>query len=100
MDVLEAFEWDSNNRNKNWLRHRVTNDECEDVFYNEPFLIFSDKKHSIKEKRFVAYGMTDQKRKLTIIFTIRKNNIRVISARDQSKKERRIYEKTEKNTII
>lgn len=94
MNPLEGFEWDENNRNKNWLRHKVTNDECEEVFYNEPLYIFSDHKHSVKEKRLVAYGITDQKRKLTIVFTIRKNKIRVISARDQSKKERRVYEKT------
>src|SRR3989344_3809008 len=99
MDLLEGFEWDENNQNKNWLGHKVTNDECEDVFYNEPLVIFLDQKHSAQEKRFVAYGITDQKRKLTIIFTMRKNRIRVISARDQSKKERRTYEKTEKSTI-
>jgi len=51
--------------------------------------IFFDKKHSQIEDRFVAFGITNQGRKLTVIFTKRKDKIRVISARDMSRKERR-----------
>lgn len=92
MIILDGFEWDENNRDKNWLKHKVTNDESEEMFYNQPLLIFQDEKHSLDEKRFVAYGITDKQRLLTVVFTIRKNKIRVISARNQSNKERRIYE--------
>jgi len=41
----------------------------------------------------VAYGKTDEGRSLTVIFTLRQGRIRVISARNQSKKERKTYEK-------
>lgn len=43
--------------------------------------------------RCIAYGKSDFDKKLTVVFTIRKNRIRVISARTMSKKERLNYEK-------
>jgi len=88
-----GFDWDESNRDKNWEKHRVDFRECEEVFSNRPLKIFYDQKHSQEEDRFLAYGMTDKRRKLTIVFAIRQNKIRVISARGQSSKERRIYEK-------
>lgn len=101
LNFLEViyFEWDEGNRDKNWLKHRVDYRECEQVFLNNP-VYFYDEGHSQKEERFIAYGITDQNRELFIVFTIRNNKIRVISARDQNKKERRIYEKTKANTKI
>ena len=88
-----SFEWDAGNILKNWEKHKVSNDECEQIFTNSPLRIFDDKDHSRIEKRFVAYGETNNGRQLAIFFTIRKLLIRVISARDQDKKERKIYEK-------
>ncbi len=90
--AITGFAWDKGNRDKNWLKHQVKAKECEEIFFNIPLLFFRDTRHSQKEERIVAYGQTDQGRKLTIIFTIRKQQIRVISARVQQKKERRIYE--------
>jgi len=88
-----AFEWDKGNINKNLKKHNVTDKEAEEVFGNKPLRIFEDIKHSGEEQRFVAYGKTDSKRSLVMVFTLRKEKIRVISARNQSKKERREYEK-------
>lgn len=87
------FDWNKNNKDKNWQKHKVDFRECEEVFFNKPLKIFYDKKHSQKEDRFVAFGITNKGRKLTAIFTLRKDRIRVISARNQSIKERRKYEK-------
>ncbi len=56
-------------------------------------LLQEDTKHSQLENRFYALGITDFNRCLFIVFTIRNKLIRVISARDMSKKERSIYEK-------
>lgn len=89
-----AFDWDQGNIEKNWKIHKVHYKEAEEIFFNRPLKIFPDKRHSGKGKRFLALGVTYLKRRLTIIFTIRDNSIRIISARDQSKKERLIYEKT------
>lgn len=86
------FEWDQGNINKN-LKHGVTDKESEEPFFNKPLKIFKDTKHSKVENRFVAYGITNSKRKLAIVFTLRDQKIRVVSSRDQNKKERQTYGK-------
>lgn len=89
-----GFEWDKGNLNKNWIKHKVSNMECEEVFFNQPLLIVEDQKHSYQEKRFYALGKTENNRLLFISFTTRQNNIRIISARAMSKKEKEQYEKS------
>ncbi len=86
-----GFDWDEVNTDKNWLKHKVSPSECEQVFFNHPLLIQDDIIHSKTEERFYALGQTDLKRFLFIAFTVRNNLIRVISARDMSRKERRVY---------
>ena len=93
LPVPVSFDWDKGNLEKSWEKHKVHFKEAEEVFFSKPLKIFPDKKHSKKENRYVAFGITNLKRKLTIIFIIRKNKIRVISARNQSKKERKEYVK-------
>ena len=88
-----AFDWDKANVDKNWKKHNVEHRETEEIFGNKPLIILKDVKHSQIEERFIAYGVTNKNRKLHIVFTIRKEKIRVVSARDQSKKERSFYEK-------
>jgi len=88
-----GFDWDKGNIDKNWRRHKVSFKECEEVFLNQPLLLNFDKKHSRKEIRFQVLGKTNKGRKLFLVFTIRGKKIRVISGRDQNKKERRRYEK-------
>ena len=96
LPVPICFEWDAGNLNKNWEKHKVSAKETEEIFLNETLKIFPDPGHSKVEERFVAYGITDEGRRLTVVFTLRaKKTIRPISARDQSKKERRQYEKEE-----
>lgn len=87
-----GFEWDQANIKKSWLKHKVSAVECEQIFFNEPLLVVEDLKHSQRERRYHALGRTDSGRLLFVAFTIRKSLIRVISARDMSKKERSIYE--------
>ena len=79
LDVLrvlreaEDFDWDKANQKKNWEKHKVAVKECEEVFFNEPLLLFEDEKHSGAEKRFGAFGITNKGRRLAIIFTFREN---------------------------
>lgn len=88
------FEWDKGNIDKNWAKHKIHYKEAEEVFFNKPIRIFIDTKHSTNfERRFLALGHTNSKKKLTIIFTVRKKFIRIILASRQHKKERSIYEK-------
>ncbi len=98
MENLTGFDWDDGNRGKNWIKHKVSNSECEEIFYNLPLLVEADAKHSILEKRYYVLGQPNQGRFLFIVFTERNKRIRVISARDMNRKERSIYEKA--NTEI
>jgi uncharacterized DUF497 family protein len=93
------FEWDEGNIDKNYIKHNVQWFECEQVFFDEHFYVGRDVKHSQKEERWLGLGKTYEGRKLCIIFTIRNKKIRIVSARDMSKKERKQYEKEiKKNT--
>ncbi len=89
-----AFEWDGGNKGKNFRAHRVTDEECEEVFFDERKKMLKDAPHSQKEARHILLGRTKNNRVLFIVFTLRRHAIRVISARDLNKKERALYEKT------
>lgn len=86
------FDWNKGNKNKNLKKHGVEDRESEQVFFNKPLKTFLDIKHLNKEKRFTILGATDEKRRLFVSFTIRSRKIRIISARNMSRKERRLYE--------
>ena len=86
-----GFQWNDGNSEKNWISHQVTKSECEQIFFNQPLVIGNDEKHSKIEKRYYLLGQTDSDRQLYIVCTVRQNLIRVISARDMSKKEREVY---------
>jgi len=86
-----GFDWDEGNATKNWVRHRVSRPECEEVFFLAP-LVLEDVGHSQDERRYLALGETAAGRHLFVAFTIRRDRIRVISARPMSRRERRAYE--------
>ncbi len=90
-----GFEWDAGNADKNWDLHRVTRAECEEPFFNRPAIVAPDVEHSLDEERRALFGQTNGGRYLTVVFTIRGTLVRVISARDMSRKERREYERTQ-----
>jgi len=93
---LSGFDWDRGNERKSVDKHEVTQAEAEQIFFNEPLLLAGDTRHSQSEQRFHALGVTESGRKLHITFTLRHDNsqIRVISARDMSRKERVHYEQS------
>jgi uncharacterized DUF497 family protein len=86
-----GFQWDAGNAEKNWLSHRVTTTECEQVFFNQPLIVAPDVAHSGVENRYFVLGQTDAGRELLLVFTLRGELIRVISARDMSRNERKVY---------
>jgi len=86
-----GFQWDRGNIDKNLIKHDVENWECEQVFFNKPLLVLDDPKHSGSEKRWAAFGKTDAERFLVVVFTKRDNLIRIISARNMNKRERKFY---------
>jgi uncharacterized DUF497 family protein len=86
LEGCQGFQWDKGNSLKSWLKHRVTEGEAEQAFFNEPLLLSEDESHSQQEYRFRALGHTDGERYLFIVFTVRKDLVRIISVRDMNKK--------------
>ena len=93
LDDCVGFDWDEANVQKNWERHRITPEEAEEVFFNEPFVVRSDIRHSQREKRYYALGQTSFGRYLFVAFTIRRKLIRVISVREMNRREQEVYGK-------
>lgn len=85
------FEWDAGNREKNLLRHRVTNAECEEAFFDPHKRILKETLHvtgASQERRYILIGRTSDNKALYVVFTVRASKICVISARDLNRKER------------
>jgi uncharacterized DUF497 family protein len=93
--LITGFEWDKGNERKSVDAHQVAQFEAEELFFNQPLIVTDDPAHSAREPRWHALGVTDRGRLLHVTFTLRQTNtkIRVISARDMSRRERQIYEK-------
>ena len=90
---IVGFEWDDGNARKSVDRHGVRQAEAEQMFFREPLLVADDSRHSLAEPRHHALGRTAEGRLLQATFTVRGGGtlLRVISVRDMSRKERRIY---------
>lgn len=97
MGIYEAlhecigFEWDAGNTDKNLETHAVTDAECEEVFFNDPLVAGEDAPHSREEWRGFVLGQTNGGRRLFLVFTIRRQRIRIISARDMTRREKERY---------
>jgi uncharacterized protein len=95
LNRISGFDWDEGNVRKN-EKHGVSMAQAEQVFFNAPLLLLEDVIHSGDELRLHALGVTDEQRALHITLTLRQLGtlIRVISARDMSRKERAIYDQS------
>ena len=94
LGACTGFEWDEHNTRKNWEKHAVAPQEAEQVFFNMPLLVRGDMKHSVSEQRYYALGHSAEGRLLFVAFTVRGDQIRIISVRDMHRKERRVYLKS------
>ncbi len=95
---INGFEWDEENFYKNIGKHGVYDSEAEQIFFNHPLVIKRDHKHSRSEVRYYSLGRTNHERLLFVAFTIRSDKIRVISARDMTNREVKVYEDHKKRT--
>jgi uncharacterized DUF497 family protein len=91
LDQITGFDWDEANAPKLLARHRVTTGEVEQAFFHVPLLLALDLKHSANEPRYLALGRTTDARLLHIVFTVRGDRVRPISAREMNRKERSKY---------
>ena len=86
------FDWDPNKAQANLWKHRISFEEAVTVF-GDPNLIFTlDLEHSYGEEREWAIGETENGNILVVVFTMRKDDIRIISARPATQKEINRYE--------
>ena len=93
------FEWDENKRLINIKKHGLDFYEISKVFQNPIIRKRTDKK---KERRYIIIGYFEHNKNIkpvSVICTLRKNKIRIISFRIARKKEREIYKKIH-NIII
>ena len=91
MNESRGFDWDDANAHEIWEKHQVTPSECEQVLLERPLVVAADVAHSGIEDRYYALGRTGLGRRLFVVFTIRDDLIRVISARGMSRREREVF---------
>ena len=89
-----TFEWDEKKARSNATKHGVRFDDASTVFADSLSLTILDPTHSHDEERFVTIGRSHRGKLLVVVHTDRGDNIRIISARSASRRERRTYEKT------
>jgi uncharacterized DUF497 family protein len=83
------FEWDENKNLINIEKHSIDFSDIISAF-DLPIVIKEDSRKNYGEQRFIALGQV-QDIIFVIVFTIRKNRTRIISARKANKTEREIY---------
>ncbi len=86
------FEWDNNKEVKNEKKHGVSFHEAATVFGDSLAITFDDPDHSVNEQRLITFGVSRLNRYIIVSHTERDKRIRIISAREMKKNERKIYE--------
>ena len=89
------FEWDDNKARTNHAKHGISFDEASTVFADPLSLTIADPAHSEIEERFIILGHSSQGKLLVVVHTERGDNIRIISARPASRRERKQYEENQ-----
>lgn len=84
------FEWDERKNQINQEKHGISFETAAYVFQDEHYIEMFDFEHSTAdEERYIAIGRVG--RILFVVFTERKDDIRLISARLATEAERRLY---------
>lgn len=83
------FEWDEQKNALNKAKHGISFETAALVFYDENYIEMYDFEHSLDEDRYIAIGRVGEV--LFVVFTERKESIRLISARLATETERRLY---------
>ncbi len=92
MDKL-IFEWDNKKVTENIIKHGISFEEAQSVFFDEKAIQFWDETHSGQEERFLMLGLSNKMRIILVVHCFRENDstIRIISARKATKNEMRHY---------
>jgi uncharacterized DUF497 family protein len=87
-----TFEWDEQKAEQNLRKHQVDFEEAKTVFGDPYAITIPDPQHSASESRYVDIGYSSRRRLLVVVYTERGPNIRIISCRRATRRERRVYE--------
>jgi uncharacterized DUF497 family protein len=90
MDI--EFEWDPEKEEGNVRKHGVSFHEAATVFGDPLSWTFPDPDHSVGERRYLTFGQSSQGKTLIVSHTDRGKQLRLISARELTRRERRYYE--------
>jgi len=92
MDMIN-FEWDENKNAINKKKHGLSFEEAKEVFNDDNAILFDDPDHSVGEERFLIIGMLESKQICIVSHCYRDNDnvIRIISAREATKNEKKTY---------
>ena len=86
------FEWDRAEAAQNIAKHAVSFEEATTALRDPLSTTGVDPDHSIDEERFITFGVSTSGRLLIVSHTDREDIIRIISAREATRRERTIYE--------
>lgn len=86
------FEWDEEKAAANLAKHGVSFEEVQTVFDDPLYVDFYDPDHSSDEHRYIIIGESQQGRLLLVSYTERADATRLISAREVTGSERKVYE--------
>jgi uncharacterized DUF497 family protein len=88
-----TFEWDSRKARSNLAKHGVGFQEASTIFGDPLSLTIPDPEHSLSEERYITVGRAFSGKLLVVVHTERGDNIRIVSPRRASRRERKFYEK-------
>ena len=86
------FSWDPRKAGSNLNKHGVTFEEAVTVFGDPLSDTFPDPDHSLEEYRFVIIGSSESGKILVVAHTDDGEFVRLISAREVTREERKSYE--------
>jgi hypothetical protein len=91
---IDDFIWLPDIVDKLAIKHNVSQDQAEDVFFNRPRYRFVETGHRRGEDVYAAVGQTDAGRYLVVFFIHKADNTALaLSVRDMDRRERRRYER-------
>ena len=88
-----SFEWDEEKASVNLTKHGVSFSEASTVFADPLSRTIPDPLHSDDEERFIVVGESSAGHTLVVVHTHRGEDIRLISARKATPRERKDYER-------
>jgi uncharacterized DUF497 family protein len=91
------FAWDPKKARYNLRKHRVSFERAAEIFFDPSAISILDEENRDQEERWVTLGKDSHGIALVIVHTFREDpenqwNVRIISARKATKKERKQYE--------